>query len=48
MTPIVTIPAKGETTIAPVKAVKTKGERLSVIEVFGQRYVLDLKGVNKK
>lgn len=48
MTPLAIIPAKGETTIAPVKAVKTKGERISVIEVFGQRYVLDMKGVNKK
>lgn len=48
MTPIVVIPSKGETTIAPVKAVKMKGKRISVIEVFGDRYVLDMKGVNKK
>lgn len=48
MTPIAVIPSKGETTIVPVKAVKTKGKRISVIEVFGERYVLDMKGVNKK
>lgn len=48
MTPIAVIPSKGETTIATVKVLKTKGERISVIEVFGERYVLDMKGVNKK
>lgn len=48
MTPLAVIPAKGETTIAPIKAIKTKGKRVSVIEVFGERYVLDMKGVNKK
>ena len=46
--PIIIMPAKGETGLLPVKVVKVKNGRETVLEVNGLRYALDVKDLERK